>query len=380
MIVSAPGKVLLLGGYAVLEGYPALSIAVVDADGAGVKAVSAEGGGHRLISKEFGIDRAVEDPEKAVAQAAGPERFAVCAYSVASAYLREKGKMPGDLVAELDNSPIFGAKDEKSGLGSSAAATVALIGLMMESAGLPVKENREKIHRLAQLAHSMASGRVGSGFDVATSCFGTITYSRDPKKAPQAGISGTEAGFGKEIAALADKEWPGISAEPASLGGFDLMAFNIKGAKTSTVSSVKAMKRLAEYVPELYSNLVRSQAEGERMVMEGLSKGDEGMVREGMHAARAANRRMTDWVERVGMLRFDPIEPRQLGVLIDKAEEMEGVVAGRCPGAGGFDSVAFIVRKKSAGTIDKIRTLGKGFGLTLEYVDAFVTKEGVKKL
>ncbi|MEW6722431.1 MAG: hypothetical protein AB1324_04160 [Candidatus Micrarchaeota archaeon] len=380
MIVSAPGKVLLLGGYAVLEGYPALSIAVVDGDGAGVKAVAGDGRGRRLVSKEFGIDRPVGEPEKEIAHATGPERFAVCAYSVANAYLNEKGKMPADMAIELDNSPIFGGKDEKSGLGSSAAATVALVGAMMEGAGLPVKDNREKIHRLAQLAHSMASGKVGSGFDIATSCFGTIEYARNPKVAPGLVIKGTDAGFGKELAALVDGDWPGMKIEPASLGGFELMVFNIRGAKTSTVSSVKAMRRLAEYVPELYSNLILAQAEGERAAREGLAKGDEGAVREGMHAARATNRRMTAWVERVGMLRFDPIEPKQLGALIDKAEEMDGVVAGRCPGAGGFDSVAFIVRKKSAGTIDKIRTLGKGLGLTLEYVDAFVTKEGVKKL
>ena len=88
----------------------------------------------------------------------------------------------------------------KTGLGSSAALTTSLVGALLQFDGIvdlnsgsgsnsatttgiatgteststtsPTKE-LELIHNLAQVAHSLAQGKVGSGFDVSSAVYGT---------------------------------------------------------------------------------------------------------------------------------------------------------------------------------------------------------------
>ncbi|MEW6035509.1 MAG: hypothetical protein AB1529_02760 [Candidatus Micrarchaeota archaeon] len=382
MKVTAPGKILLLGGFAVLEHHPGLSIALLDKDSMGASATGTKGA-LRIISKEFGIDRELraETPLAAINSATGGERIAVCAYATALAYLSEKGIRPEPVAIELENSPIFGAKDEKSGLGSSAASTVALIACALGENGIDINSERETVHRLAQVSHAVATGKVGGGFDIATSAYGTIKYSRYRKGVIRINPeSSDEASFRRDVLRIVAGEWPGLSIEPIPAGKFDILAFNIKGAKTSTVCAVRALVKLAEYAPELYSTLLRAQAEGEAVVFRGLAEGDKAGVRGGMHMARAAQRRMSEWVVRVGMMFFDPIEPKELTAIIDEAEKLEGVVAGRCPGAGGYDSVAFLVEKADAKTISAIREIAKGKGLSLEHIDARISRDGYRAL
>ena len=79
----------------------------------------------------------------------------------------------------------------KTGLGSSAALVTSFVGsflAFMGCAELPsvvseadrVRTSRdlELVHRLAQAAHVMAQGKVGSGFDVCSACFGSNVYVR----------------------------------------------------------------------------------------------------------------------------------------------------------------------------------------------------------
>jgi phosphomevalonate kinase len=156
---------------------------------------------------------------------------------------------------------------------------------------------------------------------------------------------------------------------------YGLLAFNIKGGKTSTISSVMAVRKLVEHTPELYENMIRGQALGEKEVFEGLNRKDPERVREGMHHARYYQRLLSDWVGRIGMLNFDPIEPPALRALIERAEKLPGIIAGRCPGSGGFDSVAFLTSGKSEAT--EIMKIGKELGLELEHLNMAVTDEGV---
>jgi hypothetical protein len=47
-----------------------------------------------------------------------------------------------------------------------------------EGVGRP--EDAAVVHRLAQLCHCVAQGKVGSGFDVAAAVFGSLVYRRFP--------------------------------------------------------------------------------------------------------------------------------------------------------------------------------------------------------
>ena len=76
-------------------------------------------------------------------------------------------------------------------MGSSAALTTSLVGALLHAlcvvdVGAIGQEKiigRQIVHNLAQLAHCIAQGKIGSGFDVSAAVFGSQIYSRfDPKK------------------------------------------------------------------------------------------------------------------------------------------------------------------------------------------------------
>jgi phosphomevalonate kinase len=133
---AAPGKLLLTGAYAVLEGAPAVVVAV---------------------------DRyAVADGSRTAGRAS-PE---VCA---------ALGEEPAP---NIDIGALQDETGRKLGLGSSAAALVASLGARALARGEDVRagEVRARIFRVARESHARAQGG-GSGVDVAASvCGGVLRY------------------------------------------------------------------------------------------------------------------------------------------------------------------------------------------------------------
>jgi phosphomevalonate kinase len=61
----------------------------------------------------------------------------------------------------------------KTGLGSSAALVTSVVGtLLCHLEAAKVEKDIETIHKLAQFIHCFAQGKIGSGFDVSSACFG----------------------------------------------------------------------------------------------------------------------------------------------------------------------------------------------------------------
>ena len=88
-------------------------------------------------------------------------------------------KLPQFLPCNLSSGSL-----QKTGLGSSAALTTSLVGaLVMAMTCTTVMDDRlrRKIHNLAQICHCHAQGKVGSGFDVSSASYGSHVYQRFPK-------------------------------------------------------------------------------------------------------------------------------------------------------------------------------------------------------
>lgn len=165
---SAPGKLVLLGEYAVLEGAPALVLAVDRRARATLTPIA--GDEWEFASPTFGRTAYLR------IDAAGPEWCAAPPAELAwLATLLARTPLPGNLAAcrvELDTGTFqldHAGQRIKLGLGSSAALAVALQAALHAHAGLPAPtlDACIDVHRAIQ------RGR-GSGIDIAASLEGGL--------------------------------------------------------------------------------------------------------------------------------------------------------------------------------------------------------------
>jgi phosphomevalonate kinase len=171
IVARAPGKLFLLGEYAVLDGCPAI-VAGIDRrievmlsrrrSGRSATVFITAG---RHGSRQF---RAFDPPA-----VDGPLRFACAAYSATARRLPAvKGhSLTIDITSDLDQ-----VAKEKIGLGSSAAVTVGVVAAVAAASGRnPAHaETRREVLAMAVEAHRFAQGGTGSGADIAASVYGGI--------------------------------------------------------------------------------------------------------------------------------------------------------------------------------------------------------------
>lgn len=124
----------------------------------------------------------------------------------------------------------------KTGLGSSAALTVAIVGAALGVLGVvrsPLDERgRHLIHATAQAAHGRAQGKVGSGFDVAAAVFGSISYARVPPDAlrdimDSADGERAENGYGTRLLSAAASGEGGVEAEDGRAWSFSAAPWSL---------------------------------------------------------------------------------------------------------------------------------------------------------
>jgi phosphomevalonate kinase len=141
-VVIAPGKIFLVGEYAVLEEGPAVLAAVTR---------------HAVAQYLPGMDPMSNVVREAVQHARAEIGEAASALP------------PGSVLVDTDD---FQQGNQKIGLGSSSATAVATVGAVFESAGISVAPNRSRIYAIALAAHRAAQGGAGSGADVAAAVHG----------------------------------------------------------------------------------------------------------------------------------------------------------------------------------------------------------------
>lgn len=185
LIATAPGKLVLLGEYAVLRGAPAL-VAAVDRRARVTSEPRARGFLVRTLP--LGLELELELTADGEVRPGSGDALAgepATRLSVVRAILTEaarKGVERGIMLAPASltiDSTAFYLGGQKLGLGSSAAVAVALWGAICAASGLPVADPAD-VFTATVNAHRTAQKGKGSGVDVAASTFGgVLRYIRD---------------------------------------------------------------------------------------------------------------------------------------------------------------------------------------------------------
>jgi len=164
---SAPGKLVLSGEYAVLDGAPAVCMAINRRAKVRITAVDGQrhrvsAPGHSSLEGRFVVD------DSAIAWLQGEDE-----YRIVDAVWRAVAPVPMRCLSiELDTRAFVDeASGKKIGIGSSAALTVALAAALTQSGA---------VLEPALHAHRVFQGGTGSGVDIATSISGgLIEYRRN---------------------------------------------------------------------------------------------------------------------------------------------------------------------------------------------------------
>lgn len=177
----APGKIILLGEYAVLENAPALVLAVDRL--ARVTLTAWKGSGFRIHSPTLQFNKLEFDWNGDRLEALSPSArdaapkliFVLTALEILFSRFDWPRQTGWEITINTDEFYDAGLS-AKLGLGSSAAMTVALVKALLAAHSCPV--STETLFTLAQHIHSEAQGKSGSGIDIAAAAAGGYIYFR----------------------------------------------------------------------------------------------------------------------------------------------------------------------------------------------------------
>jgi len=339
----APGKILWIGGYSVLERPNLGLVTTVDAH------VSAN------IKSTEDSDLVIESPNLK-GQITGsinlntgmisinvPDELLLMktAIEIASRYVASLGKQVEGMHVKTRNDHALAyrtvnGKVVKSGLGSSAAVTVAVIGSILNAYGI-IPSDKEALHKLSQLAHSMATGRVGSGFDIAAATYGTIIYTRySPSILRDFPLNYTN----NDLKGLVDGDWDYKIEKIMMPKNFNLSFAKFVGEGMVTTSAVGSISEFKTRDPKAYDSIINEINEENTSAADALKRvkgGKEGALEE-FRDAFEKGRALT---KKLGILSNVGIEPDDCTRLIEDSKE-NGAFVAKLPGAGGKDAISAI--------------------------------------
>jgi phosphomevalonate kinase len=336
----APGKILWIGSYSVLE-RPNVSFVTPVKSYVNVNIKSNDWNGI-----EFNAPQLSMSAKGSVEVASGKLSIDVpqdllllkTAIEVAGRYASVSGAKINGITVTTKSDDQFSytiskGKVAKSGLGSSAALTVAAVAAVLKA--FEVKANRNQIHKLAQVAHSIATGKVGSGFDIAAAAYGSIVYSRySPEIVKNFPTNYTN----EDLAKIVKRRWD-YSVEKLALPKELRVVFaNFVGESMSTTAGIGSVSEFKKDNPDKYSDLIKRINEQNVKAVRALRKLGEGgteayaLFEESFEIGRLLTKEL-------GVLSHIGIEPDDCTKLIE-GSKMNGAFVVKLPGAGGKDAIA----------------------------------------
>lgn len=380
---SAPGKALLAGGYLVLDpAYRAYVVALL----ARMHAVASTTPGSGIVTVASPQFAASTWTYTATEQVAGlPNPFARAVVEVVGAYTLPTADVSITVYSDREYHTANGTTPKavgvhtflhhqspigevaKTGLGLSAGLVTVLTAALLDAWTGSV--DTEVCHKLAQIAHCRAQGKVGLGFDVAAAVYGSCVYRRFAPAAVAPALEDV-ARVRETVEALWDYE-----ATPCTLPrGVHVVLGDVDGGSNTPllVSKVLKWRQAGGSAGQVYSDLDAAnnalvQAFGELAQQDAANPaGYEAMlaaarsvrpstltalaelnpdyafrmspvlkVVAAIAAIRSALRAMTRGSRA-------EIEPPVQTTLLNQCMLAEGVLGGVVPGAGGYDAVCVV--------------------------------------
>ncbi len=253
----------------------------------------------------------------------------------------------------------------KTGLGSSAALTTSLVGALVHYFSNE-PPNLLMIHNLAQICHCHAQGKVGSGFDVSAACYGTHIYRRFPKcllpdllgQLEHEEVTNSHLLNAREtLENLVEDEWQEDMVQPLPMGQLQVMLADVRGGSESpgmakTILGWKQSQLQLQISPIPHWDDLKTLNAQVVSLMNSIQ--DVDTVDYDALAVLPASQwppgPLTDLACTFTKIRFHlrtmgeaagaPIEPVPQTKLCDATSQLAGVVTCLVPGAGGYDAVA----------------------------------------
>lgn len=404
--VSAPGKVLLAGGYLVLDraytglvfGLSARIHVIINPGYAASEIVvrspqfrNAQWNyGYRLLDDDRGVE--VIQLQKASSPSFSRNPFVETALKYALTYVSSISKAtslkPVAITILADNDYYshstssgpstntfsdFGVTLQdahKTGLGSSAALVTSFTGAILshylppDLFSLSSPSGQAKLHNLAQAAHCAAQGKVGSGFDVAAAVYGTCLYRRfSPSVLDAVGDAGS-----LQFALLLQDTVEGKASWDTEIkkdkleipAGVALIMCDVD-CGSQTVGMVKKLLQWRELNPETANKLwgdlqLAQEGLAALLTKKKLEAGSE-TVLDLAASFKELRNLLQPMTERSGV----PVEPPEQTKLLDTLTNgLKGVIGGVVPGAGGYDAIALLIRDDE-GTMNEIKAALKAW-------------------
>ncbi len=260
---------------------------------------------------------------------------------IAASYALGSGAHIGGLTIETRTDGAFGytsARDGsvvKSGLGSSAAIAVATIDSVMKLYGMGTCEN-EALHKLSQLAHNLASGKIGSGFDVATAVYGSIVYSR---YSPDIIDSFPKDYTSDDVTKIVRSKWD-YTVEPLQMPRLFWLSFaKIVGGGAVTSSIVhKINYEFKSKEPEKFAGMVKEINHSNEMALDALKKIGSGSAETYLPRFKEEFERARLLTKALAVESNAEVEPDEYTKCIEESND-NGAFVTKLPGAGGRDAI-----------------------------------------